>query len=99
MADMYTYLPAKFAWVEFIGGITSGDIANSKPDIVIFTQPATGRMVWKMSGSKFKDLMFSVDTSYGDRATESKELITGLLKDDHWTVAYEDDLVIAFKRN
>lgn len=99
MADMYTYLPAKFTSVEFVGGITKEDIANSKPEIVIFNQVATGRMVWKNSGSKFKDLMFSLDMSYGDRGMESEELITSLLKNDHWTVAYEDDLVIAFKRN
>ncbi|MFB6451688.1 hypothetical protein [Bradyrhizobium tunisiense] len=99
LADMYTYLPPKFASVEFIGGITLGDIVNSKPDIVVFNQIATGRMVWKMSGSKFKDLALSMDTSYGDRATESKELITTLLKDDNWTIAYEDELAIAFKRN
>lgn len=99
MADMYTYLPAKFASVEFIGGITRRDIANSKPDVVIFNQLATGRVVWKKAGSKFKDLRFSMDLSYGDRATDSKELITSLLRDDNWTVAYEDDLVIVFKRN
>lgn len=74
-------------------------IANSKPDVVIFNQLATGRVVWKKAGSKFKDLRFSMDLSYGDRATDSKELITSLLRDDNWTVAYEDDLVIVFKRN
>lgn len=99
LADMYTYLPPKIASVEFVGGITRGDIVHSKPDIVIFNEVTTGRMVWKMSGSKFKDLRFSMDTSYGDRAVESKELITNLLKDYDWTTAYEDDLAIAFKHN
>lgn len=99
MADMYTYVPTKFASVEFIGGITRRDIASSKPDVVIFNQMTTGRAAWKTAGSKFKDQRFSVDMSYGDRATESKELITSFLRDDNWAVAYEDDLVIAFKRN
>lgn len=99
MADMYTYVPTKFGSVEFIGGITKQDIANSRPDVIIFNQMATGRAAWKIAGSKFKDLRFSLDMSYGDRATESKELITSLLRDDSWTVAYEDDLVIVFKRN
>ncbi|UPK38598.1 hypothetical protein IVB18_15960 [Bradyrhizobium sp. 186] len=99
LADMYTYLPPKFASVEFVGGITRGDIVRSKPDIIIFNEVTTGRMVWKMSGSKFKDMRFSVNTSYGDRAAESKELIADLLKDENWTTSYEDDQAIAFKRN
>lgn len=96
LADYYTYIPAKFTAVEIEWGITQEQIDKFAPDVIIFNRSMSGRWLWKEGGTKFADMKWAHDKSYGKVPDEKDAFFRSLLADGSWTVVYdtEDELVL-----